>query len=446
MPSTKPNLIQSLYLTLLYCLPVLLVAAVLLINYKLRSDQAESYIVKQQEIVDSVYDSIVSEARKKDIDDIPDYVSTNLRKSQTLGVLLNSENVDPRTKELLEYYIGYYRNSAKSSTQTTSDHARNQIMWAMRFIWLGNSFIVVMMALTPFMLLGGRLSTSPALPLDYAQRISAVSAGWWLKLIVALILVYGWIYILNPSGRGASSVLQFIKTVDMGNMDTLPLFLQGRSITPVIAGFLGWYLYLLTYFFSKMAANDVVSSQVYGTMLQKFLFTWGVTVAFISASGESGGTGVMAGNGNIVAFLLGYFPMAAFSLIKDKGMTLLQGVDTREKGQLSELPGISRWQILRLEEEGINSLASLAYRNLDCLKLYLPGMAKLAAFWTDIARLYTIVGKSNYAKLKLHCQTASEFVRKSSDPEFVKAIANAGIGNPSEIARLLAETFPALQD
>jgi len=354
--------------------------------------------------------------------------------------------VDPSTKKLLKYYIGYYRNPAKGDATTPSDDAKHQIMQAMRSIWLTNSSIMLVMALTPFMLLGGRLSTSSALSLDYGQRIRAATSGWWMKLIVALILVYGWTYILNPSGRAASSVLQFIKTVDMGKMDTLPVFLQSRSITPVIAGFLGWYLYLLTYFFSKMAANDVVSSQVYGIMLQKFLFTWGVTVVFISVPGESGGTGVMAGNGNIVAFLLGHFPMAAFSLIKDKGMTLLQGVDTREKGQLSELPGISRWQILRLEEEGINSLASLAYRNLDCIKLYLPGMANMAEFWADIARLYTIVGKDNYIKLKLYCQTASEFVRNSSDPEFVKAIANAGISNPGEIARLLVRTFPVLQD
>jgi hypothetical protein len=442
MASTKPTLMQGLYLTLLYCLPVLLVAAVLLFNYKLRIDQAESYVGKQQEIVDSAYDSVVSEARKNNIDDIPAYISANLRKNPTLDILLNSVNTDHSTKELLEYYIGYYQRPVKSGAMTTSDYAGLQIRRAMRSIWLGNSFIVLIMALTPFMLLGGRLGTSSALPLDYAQRIRAASSGWWMKLIVAMILIYGWIYILNPSGRGASSVLQFIKTVDMGNMDTLPIFLQGRSITPVIAGFLGWYLYLLTYFFSKMAANDVVSSQVYGTMLQKFMFTWGVTVALISAPGESGGTDIMAGNGNIVAFLLGYFPMAAFSLIKDKGMTLLQGVDTREKGQLSELPGISRWQILRLEEEGINSLASLAYRNHESINLYLPGMAKMVAFWTDIARLYTIVGEDNYASLKPHCQTASEFVRKSSDPEFVKAIATAGISNPGEIARLLVQTFP----
>jgi len=65
VPSTKPTLIQSLYLTLLYCLPVLLVAAVLLLNYKLRIDQAESYIVKQQKIVDGAYNSVLSEARKK---------------------------------------------------------------------------------------------------------------------------------------------------------------------------------------------------------------------------------------------------------------------------------------------------------------------------------------------------------------------------------------------
>ena len=92
MLSTKPILIQGLYLTLLYCLPVLLVATVLLINYKLRIDQVESYIVKQQEIVNSAYDSIASEARKENIGDISAYASANLRKNQTLDILLNSKH------------------------------------------------------------------------------------------------------------------------------------------------------------------------------------------------------------------------------------------------------------------------------------------------------------------------------------------------------------------
>jgi hypothetical protein len=446
MTARKTSLIQGLYLTLLYCVPVLLVATIMLGNYKLRIEQVERYIIKQQEIVDVAHSIVSSEAQQQNIKDVHGYVSSNLRKHEMLDYLLKSDNADQNTKELLKYYIDYYLKPGNRSGSSAGIEAKEQIKKGIRSIWLGNSFIVLVMALTPFMLLGGGLGMSKSLPLSYSQRLQVVYSQWWMKLIISLILVYGWIYILNPSGRGASTVLQFMKTVNMGNIDTLPIFLRGLSVTPVIAGFFGWYLYLLTYFFAKMTANDVVSSQVYGIMLQKFLFTLGITIVFIQVQSEGDANGVIAENGNLVAFLLGYFPMAAFSLLKDKGITFLQGVNAQQKGQLSELPGISRWQILRLEEEGVSSLIGLGYRNMDSINLYLPNMAKVVHFWTDIARLYTIVGKDNYEKLKPYCQTSSEFIRKSYDAEFIKVISAVNISNPDEIARLLLQTYPSLQE
>ena len=61
---------------------------------------------------------------------------------------------------------------------------------------------------------------------------------------------------------------------------------------------------------------------------------------------------------SLVVFMLGFFPLIAFSFIKEQAAKLTNS--KIKGGDLSILPGISRWQILRLEEEGIDTMAELA--------------------------------------------------------------------------------------
>ena len=98
-------------------------------------------------------------------------------------------------------------------------------------------------------------------------------------------------------------------------------------------------------------------------------------------------------------------------------------------------------QILRLEEEGVESISSLAYANLDELRMNMPAMASLVDFWVDVAQLYTIVGDEQYAKLEGLCASASHFVAMADDPAFLEAVTSRGVGDPVEIVALLRRTF-----
>jgi hypothetical protein len=133
--------------------------------------------------------------------------------------------------------------------------------------------------------------------------------------------------------------------------------------------------------------------------------------------------------------------MSAFSLLKDAGLKMMHGAQ-EEKGQLQELPGISRWQILRLEEEGINSMGTLAYCCHEDLRKTIPSMSNLIDYWVDIARLYTVLGKENYQKIKKYCRTASEFIIQAKEQSFADALLAENIINTKETARILQRMFP----
>lgn len=436
LPMEKQNfslkLSRGCYLAFLYCLPALIVLALLLGNYYNRVGQVANYIEEQRiSVIDAK--STLAEQGQSGIAELRKYFNIELSLDGTTGSAIVRQLDNSDQNALRDYYIRLYGENGAETPIGNLQQIQNKLT----DIWIGNALLITVMALIPFMMLGGRFAFSHELKLNYEEKLRLVSSGWWMKLVVAFVIVYGWVYIINPQGRGASTVIQFLISVDLAQTDTLPMFLRNVDITPIIAGFLGWYLYLITYFFSKMTSNDVVSAQAYGTLLQKFLFTWGVTIVFIATQ--------VGDNANIMAFLIGYFPMAAFSVIKDKGMSLLQSNPQQEKGQLSELPGISRWQILRLEEEGIDSLGALAYRDRESLNQYMPSMAKLVDYWADIARLYAIAGQASYVQLQQHCLSASEFVRRAEDPEFVQEVASVGITNVSELARLLKRTFPDLE-
>lgn len=437
MKAAQLSVSQSIYVVFLYSLPAMIVLCFIVGNYYLRVNEVGLYISEYKELVDSAY---ALEQGQPAEESTP--LTTRLQNQPEISGILNPQKQDAAgesaytpTQQLVNHFISAI--DAENSSHTRSGMIDGAVQQQIVKIWGNNALIICVMALTPFLLLGGRLGFTSKLSLSYQARKDAATSGVWMKLVVALIISYGWLYIINPNGRGASTVVQYLISVDLSKTDTLPMLLRDMKITPVIAAFLGWYLYLLTYFFSKMTTDDVVSAQAYGALLQKFLFAWGVTIVFLST--------VDSGNVTIIAFLLGYFPMAAFSLIKDKGLNLLQGNgDKQDNGQLSELPGISRWQILRLEEEGIDCLAALAYGRRDNLNDQMPNMALLVNYWTDIARLYTIVGKEGYNSIKNACLTASEFVLRTNEPDFDAIAAKAGINNPQEIRRVLMATFPEL--
>jgi hypothetical protein len=117
-----------------------------------------------------------------------------------------------------------------------------------------------------------------------------------------------------------------------------------------------------------------------------------------------------------------------------------------DQTSLSILPGISTWQILRLEEEGVDSLSSLANSDVHALRKVISSEVitpETLATWIDQARLITVIGTRRWMELNGICERASEFVRKESahDPNFIKKLAEKNIFNADEISRTLQENF-----
>ena len=179
-------------------------------------------------------------------------------------------------------------------------------------------------------------------------------------------------------------------------------------------------------------------------MFKKFLFTY--SIALIIPSVEIAPTAapyIQTGQGqSILMFFIGYFPLAAFSMLKEQALKLGGNIKA-DTGYLTELPGISRWQVLRLEEEGIDSMAALAYVEQQRLRDGLLSMATVLDLWIDMAQLYVVVGHDAYQKLKHRCQSASGLIRKvaGKDAEFSQFVLEQEIGDAEEISHLLQRTF-----
>ena len=103
-----------------------------------------------------------------------------------------------------------------------------------------------------------------------------------------------------------------------------------------------------------------------------------------------------------------------------KTVALLSTIFSTSPISLSKLPGISRWEILRLEEEGVESIASLATYDRANLKRILPIRGKLIDLWINTAVLMTLIGARKYECLKEICLTAENFVEQFKNGHFRK--------------------------
>ena len=140
-------------------------------------------------------------------------------------------------------------------------------------------------------------------------------------------------------------------------------------------------------------------------------------------------------------FLIGFFSLSAVSILKQYGVKAANAL-AESKVNLSDLPGISVWHVMRLEEEGVDSTSTLANYDLDKLKLLPRVMHPLVEFWRNVAQLQTILGKESYEKIKSFSLTAKEFISKveKKDVHFIQGIKTEGIKNPLEVVELL-KTF-----
>jgi hypothetical protein len=266
-------------------------------------------------------------------------------------------------------------------------------------------------------------------PLSSAQVLD----GWGMRLVIAALLAMGWDYLLHPLGRGASTVYAFVKNLDPVSANTLPIVfdLAASDIRHVLVAFLGCYVHLLSVVIQRARTGDVLGGNLHRMLLRKILIVLAAAVG-LSAVSQDGSL--------ILCFLLGVFPMNALSILKD----LTQKKFDTDKGDISSLallPDTSRAAITRLEEEGIDSIPTLAFADLDALSAVIPEEAiprRQLASWIDTARLVSALGVDKWQELCWVSRSASDFVRKvlaaPPDPAFQRALDEAKVHNAATLA------------
>jgi hypothetical protein len=302
---------------------------------------------------------------------------------------------------------------------------------------LWNSLTLTLLTLLPLGLLGFGLARRHA-----RHRLAEVKRlaleDWPTKFLVCLCSAFGWLYVLNPYGQGASTAYGFLKYEDVLSGDTLPIYFDANTpALPLLAGFLGWYLHLVAYFSYRLYRGDVVSTRIYGIVFRRILFVTGMGVGFTIVTEAAEVFAFM--------FLVGYLPMSAVAMLRQFVASKLPLFSAEDQPELTVLPGMTSWDALRLEEEGIHTvpaLLSLSKERQQALPLH-PGLLEL---WQGAAALCSVVGYEKYKKLKDHCVTAQEFIHRAGQPEFRATLGTSGLDvhNPDEVVRMLRLVAPEL--
>ncbi len=410
-------MLQSVRIILLYCAPILLALCIILNDYHNR-------VLSVEALIASIYQAVLFPSEQEQVN-----VSSLDEKSPELRELITFLTNTP--KPIKSQNVNGQATTSKQMRSTIIKD--NSINENLMHIWLSNSMIVLAMTLLPFLLMSLSLATATQLKLTKQQKFEIAKESIVIKFLLGCIIAVAWIYILNPRGRGAGTIESYLISIDLFKSETLPLYLKSNRLEPIIAAFLGWYLHALSYLFTKLIHQDVASSHVYNHLFKKFLFVYGIAIILppIDLIPED--------KVSLVLFLLGFFPLAAYSLMKEQ-LSKWAG-SQRQEGYLTILPGISRWQVLRLEEEGIDTMSDLAAADKAKIIKTIPSLAKIINYWVEIAQLYVIVGHENYMNLKKRCNTSTSFVKQSSEPEFKQFILDNNLGNAEEIAYNLCSNF-----
>lgn len=408
------NFLKNLGSLILYCFPAILASVILVYNLHERTYEVDSEIKQRARIVLEGHES----PEQKEIEN--EFYKDNEIFNRLIKIL-EREKLAGNLEQLIE--------PASTEQKTKNNSIRSRLESA----WFFTSTLIIGLTLLPYLLLGGRASFGE-LSHERRTKYRVSTNDFILKFLVAFIIGFGWVYVLHPIGRGASITYGFIISMDVISTNTLPIYIDSKNLLPpLVCGFLGWYLQLLGHFFQKFVLDDVTSTRVYGLLFKKFLFVWGIALVLSSIMSSE--------EGKFVMFIVGFFPLSAMSILKKFGLRAVQG-DTHQQDSLSQIPALSRWQIIRLEEEGIDAVPGLAAASPAALKAATPLRASMIDFWIDAARLASLVGDEKYEGLKESCITATEFIKKSQDPAFVQRLKeNYAINNPEEIVRILHESF-----
>ncbi len=130
-------------------------------------------------------------------------------------------------------------------------------------------------------------------------------------------MAYGWLYVLNPFGQGASALLNYVKDVDVISGDTLPIYFDiSSSKAPyVIVGFVGWYLNTIGYIVFRFYKIDVMSTRIYAVLFRRFLFVMGVALVLRAAGAKES---------LVLILLIAMSPLSAVAMLADFGSKRLR--------------------------------------------------------------------------------------------------------------------------
>jgi|GEM_PF-6351710 len=314
--------------------------------------------------------------------------------------------------------------------------------------WISNGLFIATLSLLPFSLLalGLALKYDEDLLTDaekkhrYKSYRTIATRSFIMKYLVGFIIAFGWLYTFNANGQAASAINDWLLNNNVIANDTAPLFfnLRDSSIKHAIVAVLGWYLYLLGYFIYRFDKSDVFGTRIYNVLFKKFLFVIGVALIF-------SGIGAASTETMILVFLVGMFPLSAVTLLTEFGnKRLSMGED---QTSLSTIPGISTWQVMRLEEEGIDSLSALAEADYQELSKSISSQVikpDRLRDWIDQARLITVLGPKRWLELNGICERASVFVQQKDKPEFKVMLATKNVMNYDEIVGTLETSYKPL--
>lgn len=312
-----------------------------------------------------------------------------------------------------------------------------QIRRSARLIWASNAGLTAILTLLPFVTMAYGL-VRKRWQWDWVDVDFAREQGLVNKLLVAAATAWGWLYVLSPHGQGMTVLKALARELVPDAKDaasSLPVFFDAVPESYVLrVAFLGWYIHLFGYFLARSNRGDAASGRVYGVMFRKFLITLAAAVVLSH--------GAPSREAGIAAFAIGFLPVSVGNLLTELGSKI--GASYQDPTAQLHAVGMSRWEVYRLEEEGIESLADFVGRRPDHLRRAIPPLGTSLFHWHDVACLVAVLGLERYNDVKDICATAERFVRlmarSKDDPERVKLVAALGaikVQNPEEIAEIL---------
>ncbi len=179
---------------------------------------------------------------------------------------------------------------------------------------------------------------------------------FWRRLCFAVLLTVGVQYVLSPAGMIASAMGEFASLTAVPGESSMPFFVTylSTSATPMICGFMGFYVYSLSDFWGRFSSGTA-NHLMFLSLFRRGVIVWLICLVL--------GSMVDSGVVNVIAFGLGCFPNMALSYVGK----LVDGASGKLIAQSPEhlgfraLPELDLLKQGALEEVGIATLHDLAH-------------------------------------------------------------------------------------